>query len=151
MGEAWRIVKERHAASALDGEGARLHGGRWNSVGVRVVYASFAKSLAALEILVHVRPPVAFRYVAIRLRFDDALVERFPPESLPRGWDDEPPSMVSQRIGDAWMKGARSVLLMLPSVLTREPNFLVNPAHPDFARVRVGKPEPFAFDPRLSR
>jgi RES domain-containing protein len=49
------------------------------------------------------------------------------------------------------VKGARSVLLMLPSVLTREPNFLVNPAHPDFARVRVGKPEPFAFDPRLSR
>ena len=61
MGEAWRIVKERHAASALDGEGARLHGGRWNSAGVRVVYTSFAKSLAALEILVHVRPPVAFR------------------------------------------------------------------------------------------
>ena len=53
MPRAWRLVKARHAAGAFDGEGARLHGGRWNSRGARVVYVSSSRSLAALELLVH--------------------------------------------------------------------------------------------------
>ena len=50
----WRIVPEDSAAKAFDGEGARLYGGRWNSVGVAMVYASQHKSLAALEARVHI-------------------------------------------------------------------------------------------------
>jgi RES domain-containing protein len=149
MGEAWRIVKLKHAATAFDGEGARLNGGRWNSVGVRVVYASFAKSLAALETLVHLKLPVSSKYIAIPLQFDDALVETLPPATLPGGWDAEPPSLASQQIGDAWAKTARSALLALPSIITGETNYLINPAHPDFAKIKIGKPEPFTFDPRL--
>ena len=149
MGEAWRIVKVKHAATAFDGEGARLNGGRWNSVGLRVVYVSFAKSLAALENLVHLKFPVASKYVAIPLQFDDALVEIFPAATLTVGWDAEPPSLISQQIGDEWTKNARSALLALPSVITRETNFLINPAHPDFIKIKIGKPEPFTFDPRL--
>jgi RES domain-containing protein len=149
MGEAWRIVKLKHAATAFDGEGARLNGGRWNSVGVRVVYVSFAKSLAALETLVHLKLPVTSKYVGIPLHFDDALVETFAANALPGGWDAEPPSLISQQIGDAWVKGARSALLALPSVITRETNFLINPAHPGFGKIKIGKPEPFTFDPRL--
>ena len=149
MGEAWRIVKKKHAVTAFDGEGARLNGGRWNSVGVRVVYVSCTKSLAALETLVHLKLPVAFKYVAIPLQFDDVLVETFPPATLPAGWDTEPPSLASQQIGDAWVKNSRSALLALPSVITGETNYLLNPAHPDFKKISIGKPEPFAFDPRL--
>jgi RES domain-containing protein len=148
MGEAWRIVKAKHAATAFDGEGARLYGGRWNSVGVRVVYVSFAKSLAALEILVHLKMPPS-EYVAIPLTFDDALVETFPARTLPAGWNAEPASPVSQRIGDAWVKEGRSVLLALPSVITGETNYLINPAHPGFGKIKFGKHEPFTFDPRL--
>ncbi|MBM3822344.1 MAG: RES domain-containing protein [Verrucomicrobia bacterium] len=149
MGEAWRIVKRKHAAAAFDGEGARLNGGRWNSVGVRAVYVSVTKSLAALETLVHLKLPVTSKYVAIPLRFHDALVETFPPATLPDGWDAEPPSLISQQIGDAWVKNAQSALLALPSVITGETNFLINPAHSDFAKIKIGKPEPFSFDPRL--
>jgi RES domain-containing protein len=149
MGEAWRIVKTKHAATAFDGEGARLNGGRWNSVGARVVYVSATKSLAALETLVHLKLPVASKYVAIPLQFDNALVETFPPATRPAGWDAEPPSLASQQIGDVWAKTARSALLALPSVITGETNYLINPAHPDFAKIKFGKPEPFTFDPRL--
>ena len=83
MLEAWRIVRERHAATALTGEGAARFGGRWNSRGVAVVYTSSTKSLAALENLVHLNPPVPVRYVAIRLTFDDRLLETFSLKSLP--------------------------------------------------------------------
>jgi RES domain-containing protein len=149
MGEAWRISKEKHVATAFNGEGARLYGGRWNSVGVRVAYVSFSKSLAALETLVHLKLPVTAKYVAIPLQFDDALVEIFPTTTLPAGWNAEPPSLVSQQIGDDWVENNRSALLALPSVLTGETNFLINPAHPDFSKIKIGKPEPFTFDPRL--
>jgi len=150
MPEAWRIVKEKHAATAFSGEGAAKTGGRWNSRGVRVVYTSSTKSLAALETLVHLNPPVRFQYVAIRLKFDDALIEKVPLKALPPDWRGEPPPPSTRRIGDAWVSQARSAVLALPSVIVSgEPNYLLNPAHPDFKKISISKPERFTFDPRL--
>jgi RES domain-containing protein len=149
MPEAWRLVKAQHAATAFDGEGARLYGGRWNSMGVRVVYVSFSKSLAALEILVHLKLPVTSKYVAIPVEFADILVEVFSAKKLPAGWNAEPPPAAAQQIGDRWVQEERSAILALPSVITGETNYLLNPAHPDFKRIAIGSPEPFSFDPRL--
>lgn len=150
MRRAWRIVKEKHAATAFDGEGAWLFGGRWNSPGTRLVYTSATLSLAALESIVHLNPPVAFRYVAIPVEFDEALVETVAAPGLPADWTEEPPPPSSMDIGDLWVKEARSVVLELPSVIIQaESNYLLNPAHPDFKKVTIGKPMPFSFDPRL--
>jgi RES domain-containing protein len=152
MPEAWRIVKEKHAATAFSGEGAARNGGRWNSRGVRVVYASSTKSLAALESLVHLNPPVRFKYVAIRIKFDDALIEKVPPKALPPDWKSEPPPPSTKRIGDAWVSEARSAVLALPSVIVSgESNYLLNPAHPGFKKISIARPERFTFDPRLLR
>jgi RES domain-containing protein len=49
----WRIVKEKHAATAFSGEGARIFEGRWNSAGVRMVYCSENLALAALKFRPH--------------------------------------------------------------------------------------------------
>jgi RES domain-containing protein len=150
MPEAWRIVKASHAAAAFSGEGAARTGGRWNSRGVAVVYASCTKALAALESLVHLNPPVLFTYVAFRLDFVDALVETFPAQALPADWQTEPPPPSTKALGDAWVRESRSAVLALPSVIiSGETNYLLNPAHPDFKKISIGKPEPFAFDPRL--
>lgn len=149
MRQAWRIVKEKHAATAFSGEGASRTGGRWNSRGVWVVYTSGTRSLAALETLVHLNPPVLFRYVTIRVEFDDALIEKFAP-NLPADWQEEPPPPSTREIGDLWVKQTRSVVLELPSVIIPgEANYLLNPAHPDFRKLSIARPEPFAFDPRL--
>lgn len=135
MKRAWRIVKEKHAATAFDGEGAKLYGGRWNSAGTSVVYTSSTLALAALESIVHLNPPVMFNYVAIPIEFNEAFLE-------------PPPS--TKDIGDLWVKEARSAVLELHSaIIPRELNYLLNPNHPDFKKIVIGKPEPFAFDPRL--
>ena len=150
MPEAWRIVKAKHAATAFSGDGAAKTGGRWNSRGVPVVYASSTKSLAALETLVHLNPPVPFKYVAFRIHFDAALVEKLPRNRLPADWQTEPPASSGKAIGDAWVRSMRSPVLEVPSVIiSGEPNYLLNPAHQDFKRLSIGKPEPFTFDPRL--
>jgi RES domain-containing protein len=150
MPEAWRIVKQKHAPTAFSGDGAAKTGGRWNSRGVPVVYASSTKSLAALETLVHLNPPVPFTYVAFRLQFDAALVENIPLNRLPADWRVEPPPPSTNAIGDAWLREVRSAVLALPSVIVPgELNYLLNPAHPAFKGISIGKPERFAFDPRL--
>ena len=150
MTRAWRIVREDHRSAAFDGEGAWLFGGRWNSRGTRMVYTSITLSLAALETLVHLNPPVAFKYVAIPIEFDEAIVETVAAMDLPADWNEEPPPPSTAEIGDRWVMESRSAVLKLPSVIiSAELNYLLNPGHSDFKRIRIGKPMPFSFDPRL--
>jgi len=150
MPSAWRIVKAAHAATAFDGEGAFRFGGRWNSPGTRVVYCSANLSLAALENLVHLNPPVPFKYAAIGLEFDARVVETVDAESLPVDWTSEPPPPSTMEIGDRWVKGGRSAVLEIPSaIIPGESNFLLNPSHRDFRRITLRKPVAFSFDPRL--
>ena len=149
---AWRIVKQRLARSAFDGEGARRYGGRWNSRGVAVVYLAQTQSLAALEILVHIdSPQLLERYVAIPVSIDPNLIELIEISSLPKNWAAYPPPKRIRAIGDDWVASASSAVLQVPSVIVPlENNFLLNPRHPDFPKLKIGKPVPFKFDPRLT-
>ena len=97
----WRIVKEKRARSAFTGEGASLYEGRWNSAGVRVVYCSENLALAALEILVHMQPLIPRdRFRAFRVTWPDKIMTSVAVKSLPAGWNAQPPSPLSKKIGD---------------------------------------------------
>jgi RES domain-containing protein len=150
VGQAWRIVKESRAVEAFSGEGAVRYGGRWNSRGTRLVYTSSTRALAMLELLVHLNPPIHFRMVVIRVEFPDALVERLPSTALAGGWREAPPPPATKVIGDQWVREARSAVLEPPSVIVpEESNYLLNPAHPQFAQITIGPAELFSLDPRL--
>jgi RES domain-containing protein len=150
MASGWRIVPETRAHDAFIGEGAKLYGGRWNSSGVAVVYGSQHKSLAALELLVHRDPRRPSRFTAFLFQFPESLVETVPFRGLPEDWRQEPPPPSTQQIGDAWMKESRSGLLAVPSIIIPEElNYVLNPGHPDFRKITIGKPQEFAFDARL--
>lgn len=153
MASGWRIVKTRHANTAFDGEGARLYGGRWNSPGTRMVYIASSVSLAVLEILVHLdRASLLSSYSLIAVQFDDILIQRLERRKLPEGWRDYPAPSELQRIGDEWVASRRSAVLEVPSVIVEDESiYLINPAHPEFASVSVGEPQPFHFDQRLVR
>lgn len=136
MLEAWRMVKEKHVATAFSAEGAVKTGGRWNSRGVAVVYASATRSLAALETLVHLNPQVMFNYRIIRVEFDESLVERLTRAALPSDWKMEPPPLSTRQLGDNWARSSLSAILAVPSVIIPdEMNYVLNPAHPDFKRI----------------
>jgi RES domain-containing protein len=148
---AWRIVKAKRSAAAFSGDGAEKYGGRWNSPGVAVVYVAGSASLAILEMLVHIQSQELMkRYVIFEVTFDDTLVTEVDPADLPKSWRKSPPSAVVQRIGDTSVAGGGSAILRVPSVIVpTEWNFLLNPAHPEFAKITIGPRQPARFDPRL--
>ena len=148
---AWRITKRRHAAYAFDGEGARLFGGRWNSPGVPMVYVASTRALAVLEQLVHLdRATLLSSFVLIPCEFDEQLVTDLDPALLPPDWRREPPPSEVAVIGDLWVKNAVSAVLAVPSaVIEEERNFLLNPGHPHFPKIKIGDSVDFDFDRRL--
>ena len=148
----WRIVEERFAEDAYSGEGARLYGGRWGSVGVPIVYTAGSYSLALLETLVRMNKRRRLStYYAVPATFNDGLVERLEEEALPENWKAYPEPEGTRRLGDGWVASGRSVALSVPSVVVpKERNYLLNPRHPGFeGEVAVGEPERVIFDARL--
>ena len=109
-------------------------------------------SLAALELFVHVDIDTApGDLVAIQVDIPDTLtIETVKIESLPRDWRRYPASQVLKEIGTAWEKKSSTLILAVPSaVIPAEQNYLLNPAHRDFKRIRLHKPVAFRFDPRM--
>jgi RES domain-containing protein len=146
----WRIT--RAAFQSLNGEGARLHGGRWNSEGLAVVYLSSSLSLAALEYLVHLDIEDApSDLVASEVEVPESVrEERVLTSALPPDWNQVADHPQCVRLGDLWLREGRTALLRVPSaVVPIETNVLLNPGHADAGRVHVISHEPFAFDRRL--
>ncbi len=150
MIHAWRLVRRKHVATAFTGVGARLAGGRWNHPGTPVVYVSDTLALAVLELFVHLqeRSRAALELASVPVGFPEELVAD--PSTLPKGWRAEPPPAQTKDVGTDWVRAGSSCVLRVPSAIVPvEHNFMLNPAHPEFARIEVGEPEPFSLDPRM--
>lgn len=146
---AWRVVKTRH--EPFDGTGARLHGARWSSPGRPVVYAADAFAGAILEILAHALRPRTLPgpHHAVRIEIPAPLLEVADDGAID-GWDT-PDSSVARALGDRWLREARTPVLSVPSLPARPVGrtILVNPLHPDAARLVVSATFPVPWDERL--
>lgn len=154
MVPAFRITSKKYTATAFDGEGARLFGGRWNSKGTRMVYLASSYSLATLELLVHAEDYslIEGNYDYVPVEIPDRCIEILDTKKLPANWNSPTVYANTQVLGDAWCKSETSVVLGVPSaVSSEERNFLVNPLHPDFGMLDIGDPVEYRLDPRLIR
>ena len=151
--QVWRISKAKYAATAYCGEGARLESGRWHQASHRVVYTSASAALAALEILVHTASDLLPRtsYVAIPADIpEDLTILRLTVADLPADWDVTPAPPTLRALGMQWLQAGQTAVLAVPSVIVPfEWNYLLNPLHPDFARIQIGTPQAYRFDSRL--
>ncbi len=148
----WRLVKEKYAGNAFDGEGAHRFGGRWNSRGTPVVYLSASLSLAALELFVHLTAEDArIRFSAIPIGIPGNLaIQELSTDELPKKWRSEPPPNACKILGSTWAQAGEAVLLKVPSVIVpHEFNYVLNPIHPYFARITIHQSQPFGFDSRM--
>jgi RES domain-containing protein len=129
-----------------------LFGGRWNRRGTRVVYTSSSLSLAALETLAHFdeeEAPDTLMAIPADMP-DDVPITRIKLSELVANWRATPPPESLAETGTRWAVARHSLVLAVPSAIIPEDlNYLLNPLHAQFKRIRVGRPKPFSFDPRL--
>jgi RES domain-containing protein len=150
MPVVWRLTLPAFARK-LDGEGNRRHGARWNSPGRGVVYTSATLSLAVLETLAHL--PLELRanlprMSATAIHLPDVEMDAVTSREMQRHRSDL--TSWCRARGDDWLTSARHLVLSAPSLIVpQERNFMINPAHPDMAKISIARVEDFRFDTRL--
>lgn len=144
---AWRLCRQRYLK--LDGAGAAKFGGRWNPIGLPLVYMSESDALAVLEVRVHLPRFVPETYVFAIADIPDHLIEAVEDHaSIPDEWSANP--AWSKAIGSAFVHEGWAAVLSVPSsVVPASRNLLLNPAHPDFSQIEIQPPRAFRWDERL--
>jgi RES domain-containing protein len=145
-------VRRRFAANPFDGEGSYRFGGRWSRPGTRVAYASEHLSLALLEYLANLDPSdTPNDLVVARAEIPEGMPSvEIQISELPTDWKKYPAPGALADIGDAFIEANTAAVLIVPSALVPgERNFMLNPAHADYAAITLQPPEPIALDYRL--
>lgn len=134
----------------ISGNGAKLFGGRWNSKGLPVLYASNHISLSVLELLVHNKNYTSFQDpFLMSISIPEGIIPVVATaEKLKAGWSNS--IAYTRWIGDQFLQVNRSLILQVPSaIIPQEHNFLVNPLHSDFKKIKIAATELFELDKRL--
>lgn len=151
----FRIEREKYLESTLRGRGAASSEGfRWNSLNTYLVYTAESRSLATLEIAVHLDLredlPTDRYYVEIDIP-DEIDILELAIDDLPENWHSKPPMLETQYIGDDFVSEKSAAVLKVPSsIVPPEFNYLINPNHPDGARIKVISTMKLSFDSRLT-
>jgi len=147
----FRLCRERYV-NDLSGHGAEINGGRWNSRGIAALYTSSSRALCAIEIVVHIPAgivPKDYYLVTIEIP-DDVPINTVNTQDLPGNWNNNPVSSASQRIGNTFIAEQEALAMKVPSVIIKDEwNYIINPMHKDFQKVKIIATEPFSFDTRL--
>ncbi len=147
----YRLSRKKYK-DELSGTGASLHGQRWNSKGIEVIYTAQTRALANSEVAVHL--PLGILpadYFMVKIEIPDSIkIEELNKTDLPSNWDSIPFRPESQLVGDEFVNANEAAVLKVPSVVVKgENNYIINPKHPDFKKIKILDSEPFPFDPRL--
>lgn len=150
----FRIVREMYLSSALDGYGAAESSfARWNSKYTKMVYTSGSRSLAILEMAVHLdlQEDVPDDRYLVEIDIPDTLeVQIVKLEDLPIQWKELPPNSITRQIGDDFIFYEESPALIVPSaIIPEEFNYLINPLHPDCQKIKIKSHKHLVLDPRL--
>ena len=137
-------------AKDLTGEGARLHGGRWNHTGVPCVYTSDSRSLAVLEFSVNVNVQSILRNLSmVELEIPEDFYEVQIP-ALPGDWRVSPAPASTKDFGSALLNAATHPVIKIPStVIPEEFNYIVNPRHTLIQKCKIISVADFVYDVRI--
>ena len=147
----FRLSKSEYAKD-LSGKGAEKIGRRWNSKGTAIVYTSESRALCTTEIAVHTplgNLPLDYWLISIEIP-DDIQIKELAVDEIPVKWNSIPHSHSTQEIGDKFVTESRFLVLKVPSVVVPgDYNYLLNPNHSEFNKVKIKSIDPFNFDERL--
>lgn len=145
----YRIVNS-HYKNDISGIGAKLKGARWNKQGSSLLYTAEHISLCALELLVHIGfNDIQKLYHILSIYVpDDVSIKKISINKLKPNWiEDED---YTAFIGTEFINNNINLVLQVPSaIISEEHNYLINPNHRDFKKVKIKTSKPFIFDERL--
>lgn len=145
-------LSRRKYTQVLNGKGAAKYGNRWNSKGVEMIYSAESRALAMAEVVVHLTlASLPSDFVMVTFEIPDNLkIETINIEDLPIEWSSFPEPRSTQKIGNAFIESKTAAVLKVPSAVVKgDFNFLMNPSHPDWNRIKVVDVSDFIFDRRL--
>ena len=147
----YRIVSHRYS-NDLNGAGASLYGGRWNDIGTAILYATQHRSLALCEMMVNldaVQIQQDYDMLTISIP-DNSKFKKLSKRELPANWQSRLIKNDTRELGNRFVAKRRYLFLEVPSVvIAEESNYLINPLHEDFNKVKVVDRKQFIFDKRL--
>jgi len=149
--KVYRLTRKKYAKD-LSGLGASLYGNRWNSKGVFMLYVAESRALALLEVLVHVTlENLPSDYVMVEIEIEEGVPQRLiEVNSLKKNWNVFPHLANTQKLGDDFIRKQENLLCKVPSaVVEQEYNYLINPFHADFKKVKAVGLKSFPVDDRL--
>jgi len=144
----YRLTTGEYAGD-ISGTGSKIFGGRWNPVGFAALYTSEFISLAILEILVRATKDTSPEsYTLTSFEIPDSSIYPLQLKKLKREWKFD--LKYTQGIGEDFLAEHQSLCLKVPSaIVSQENNFLLNPIHPDFKKIKIIASELLELDKRL--
>jgi RES domain-containing protein len=147
-----RIQKPKYG-NDISGKGSTLAGGRWHPPGsLPVLYTASNRSLAILEVLVHLPAPLIVlpKLILLDVFVPDKKVLQIDEGDLPASWKLRGYHKTVQEWGMEWLRSRRSLAISVPSVISTDFTVLINPLHADFSHVHVHRElRGFIIDDRL--
>ena len=149
--EVFRLARKKYPVE-LSGKGASISGARWNSKGTEIIYCAQNRALAMAEVLVHLSLaalPSDFVMLTIEIP-DDILVEILDLNKINIDWNVFPCTFETPLLGDDFIKRNEACVLKVPSAVVKgDFNFLINPYHIVFFKIKIAEQSDFPFDKRI--
>ncbi|OAQ39524.1 hypothetical protein A5893_07965 [Pedobacter psychrophilus] len=150
--KVYRISQTKYSNSLI----APGFAGRWNSEGEGMIYTGGSASLSCLEILAHKSGASLnsgkFSLAVIDIP-DSVLISEIELKQLQKlnaDWYQVLHYPITQKLGNQWISEMKSAVLKVPSaIVDQEYNYLLNPLHTKFSKIKIIDVVPFNFDNRL--
>jgi len=146
----YRLTKNAYK-NVLSGKGAELHGGRWNSKGKSIIYTCQSRALCTMEIAVHTPlGNLPKGYYLQTIKIPDLRIQEIKTTLLHKDWRNFPHHSSTKSYGNAFISQGKNLVLKVPSAIIQdEYNYLINPNHPYFKKIKLMDIQSFKFDQRL--
>jgi len=148
----YRIGQTRYAR---DQRGSGVDG-RWNLRGQYVIYTGGSMALSCLEKLAHTSGTslysgdfsVSIYDIPDKIGIKEISIAELVKKNA--NWHKVINYPITQAIGSNWLQSHETAVLKVPSaIIELEYNYLLNPAHADFDKIKILAVNKFSFDTRL--
>ncbi|MFY9243469.1 MAG: RES family NAD+ phosphorylase [Polaribacter sp.] len=149
--KVFRLSKKKYATE-LNGKGAAKFNNRWNTKGTEIIYTAESRALAMAEVAVHLTIatlPKDFVMITIDIS-KNIIIKELDSKELDKNWNANPSNSETQKIGDLFIDAMKYCILKVPSAVVKgDFNYLINPHHKDFKKIKIIDIINFPFDDRL--